>query len=320
MKCLYHYCSNEKCFAILNGKKLRLSDIQKSNDYRELSLFFPELLYVIEDFYKDDPFPFKYKNQTGADAFFSMTRKSYSFWRQRFINGNFSNFVICFSEAVDSLSQWRGYADNGKGCCIGFSLKQLQEYCEKNKNVLRIEKVEYVTDRQIMNRIRSAAKACIDEMKTMRDWIIDNMTHNDDAPDTDGLLHFNFDSFVESVFIDTLRLKSCAFSEEQEWRIFFKNPVQKDPKWICRKEAIDLQGPDDFSDTISFLNNKIQFNVTDDDIIPFCPIDFEEFSENPVLELWTGPKSKIREKDIELFLKQKGYTSTRPYHSRITYC
>ena len=36
MKELFHYCSNLKCFNILSGKSIRLSDIKKSNDYNEL--------------------------------------------------------------------------------------------------------------------------------------------------------------------------------------------------------------------------------------------------------------------------------------------
>ena len=319
MDCLYHYCSNEKCFAILNSKTIRLSDIQKSNDYRELSLFFPQLLYAIEEIYKAAPFNFKYRDLLNKEAFFQMTRESRSYWQQRFSNGDFSNFVICFSEAVDSLSQWRGYADNGKGCCIGFSKRLLQEYCEKNKNIVRLEKVEYISDEEIYDRIFSAARACVDEMKSMRDFIIKNITNDDNDPDTDGLLHYNFDGFVGYNFNDTLRFKSCAFSEEKEWRVFFVNEIHKNPNLLCREDTSELKGPNGFAETVNFLNNKVQFRVTDDDIIPFCPIGFEEFSDNPVVELWTGPKNIIREKDIELFLKQNGYSTSKPYHSRITY-
>ena len=46
---LYHYCSNDKSYSILASKSIRLSDIQKSNDYRELNLFFPKILDYIEE-------------------------------------------------------------------------------------------------------------------------------------------------------------------------------------------------------------------------------------------------------------------------------
>ena len=41
-----------------------------------------------------------------------------------FDRGGVTNFVVCFCEDGDVLSQWRGYADNGKGCSLGFSVKQ----------------------------------------------------------------------------------------------------------------------------------------------------------------------------------------------------
>ena len=245
MECLYHYCSNEKCFNILNGKTIRLSDIKKSNDYQELRLFFPRLIYVIEDMYKNAPFNFKYNGLYNEEAFLQMTKESYIFWKNRFYNGDFSNLVICFSEAVDSLSQWRGYADNGKGCCIGFSKQLLQEYCEKYKNILRMEKVEYLSDKEIQDRIHDAAKVCIKTMKTMRSWIIDNLTRDDNNPDTDGLLHYNFDGLIGNVFNDTLRFKSCAFREENEWRIFFKIQFRKAPSCYAQKIQTILKDPMD---------------------------------------------------------------------------
>ena len=42
-KVLYHYASMEKGTSILKHKKIRLSDITKSNDVKEMSIFFPDL-------------------------------------------------------------------------------------------------------------------------------------------------------------------------------------------------------------------------------------------------------------------------------------
>ena len=67
MSCLYHYCSNEKCFSILKGKTIRLSDIEKSNDYMELSLFFPRILDAIDDLYRKKPFRFKFNKKYDSD-------------------------------------------------------------------------------------------------------------------------------------------------------------------------------------------------------------------------------------------------------------
>lgn len=42
-KVLYHYASMEKGTSILKHKNIRLSDITKSNDVKEMSIFFPDL-------------------------------------------------------------------------------------------------------------------------------------------------------------------------------------------------------------------------------------------------------------------------------------
>ncbi len=227
MDCLYHYCSNNTCFSILNSQTFRLSDIQKSNDYRELSLFFPGILYVMEQQYAHSPFPFRYKEFYDAEALSRIIRESFIYWQGRFIDGDFSNLVFCFSEEPDVLSQWRGYADDGRGCCIGFSKELLDAYCKSHKNVLRLEKVEYVTDDLLNNYTNIAAQVCLNNLKTLRTHIVDNMTHDENSAETDKRLHYNFDMNLETVFIDSLRFKSVSFQEEKEWRIFFKNPAYK---------------------------------------------------------------------------------------------
>ena len=181
-------------------------------------------------------------------------------------------------------------------------------------------KVEYIDENEIKDRIKKAAQECIEEIKPLRSWIVDTITKKDDDADTDGLLEFNFIGMINKVFNDTLRYKSKAFQEENEWRIYFAEAISKNPKFLCGKEEEEMAKYSSFFETERFLNNKIQFRTTDDDIIPFCPISFSEFSENPVIELWMGPKNRTREMDVKLYLKQNGYLSTKPYHSRITYC
>lgn len=317
---LYHYCSNIKCFSILGNKNIRLSDIQKSNDYRELSLFFPAILDCLDNLYYQSPFEFKYAKRKKSSAFRKLLDGSYEFWRKQFETGGFSNFVLCFSETPDVLSQWRGYADNGKGCCIGFRHEDIANYCSNTNNVLRLEKVEYLSESDIAQTIKDTAQNILEDLYGLRSWIVENMTHDDDDPDTDRLLRFNFDGMLEAAFIDSLKYKSYSFHEENEWRLFFVKPAYKNPRWIATNDVEDFMGPEDFAETIQFLKNKIQFLTTEDDLIPFCPIKFEEFSCNPVSSIWLGPKNKIRSSDLELFLQSNRYTETRIKKSQITYC
>jgi hypothetical protein len=103
----------------------------------------------------------------------------------------------------------------------------------------------------------------------------------------------------------TSKHSSVGFIEEKEWRLFLSNCTYKQTGWLCGNEQIDL-GSNGFAETIAYLKNKIEFSITSDDIIPYLPIKFSEFRNNPVEELWLGPKNKISISEIELFIKQCG--------------
>ena len=317
---LYHYCSNDKSYSILKSKSIRLSDIQKSNDYRELSLFFPRILDYIEELYHQKPFRLQCDGKIEVEALSKLLSYSYDYWKNRFSSGDFSNFVLCFSEAADSLSQWRGYADNGRGCCLGFSKDALEEYCLSTNGVLQLKQVTYLVEEGIDNVIRDAAKDILKSLKGLRRWIVSEMMHDNMHLDTDCLLHYNFNGMLEAAFIDSLQYKSFAFQEEREWRMFFTRPTYKNPEWMCDKAAKPVKGSMGFAETIAFLQDRIDFHPTGDDLIPYCKIGFGEFTELPIKSIWLGPKNNIRISDMELFLRKNGYDRTKVITSRITYC
>ena len=318
MDCLYHYCSNEKAFNILQYQNIRMGDISKSNDSLELQLFFPELHREIFRQYLESPFPFQYNGMNNEDAFREMVQGSEYRWSQRFDSGDFSNFVICFSAIKDCLSQWRGYADDGRGCCIGFSKNAIQAFCDATNGVLRLEKVIYVDEKKISEMISFHAGVIIKNMQGFREWIVKEITHSDDDPNTDCLLAYNFDGMIEGAFVESLRLKTVHFREEQEWRIFLSKRAYKNGDWVYNKKGA-FNGPELFDQTLDFLNDKIDFRCTNDDLVPFCPLRFEEFSINPVVELWLGPKNYTRKSDAELFLRKYKYQKVDVLHSEITY-
>lgn len=203
---------------------------------------------------------------------------------------------------------------------MGFSKDALEQYCFSTNGVLQFKQVTYLDEEGIDNVIRMVAKGILKSLKGLRRWIVSKMTKDDEHPDTDSLLHFNFDGMLESAFIDSLQYKSAAFQEEREWRIFFTRPAYKNPKWMCEKASEPLKGPRGFAETIEFLQDRIDFHSTTDDLIPYCRIGFEEFAESPIKSVWLGPKNKIRISDMELFLKKNGYNITQVIASKITYC
>lgn len=318
MELLYHYAGNQKGFGILNSKTIRLSDIYKSNDYNELTLLFPDIFDELLILFKESPFEFKYEGKKGVEALRLLLKITEQMIGDAIECGDFSNFVVCFSEQNDLLSQWRGYADDGKGISIGFSKELLKRKCDEENSIFRLEKVTYINEERRKQIVKETASEVIEELRELRKWIVDEMTNNDDSPDTDSLLGFNFYGMIESILTDSLKYKIIGFEEEKEWRLFLRNRAYKNPEWVIGKER-DMRGPRYFSETLTFLRNRISFNITDNNICPYVPLEFSEIGAGFVKEIWIGPKSKIVKKDLELLLAQLNYQDVRILFSETSY-
>jgi hypothetical protein len=181
-----------------------------------------------------------------------------------------------------------------------------------------LEKVKYLSPVEFVDVLVDHAKNILSELNGFREWIVDNMTHDDADPHTDGLLWFNFCSMLGQSFTDSLCYKSKDFSHEKEWRIFFADQAYKNTDWVLGEER-KILGPRGFSETLSFLRNKISFNITANDIVPYFPIEFDEFKKCPVSTIWIGPKSQIRKGDIALYMKKNGYEHVEIKFSNISY-
>lgn len=205
-KILYHYCSTQKMYGIMSGRQLRMSDITKSNDYDEVYMFFPGIIYAMRDVYYKNSFPFEFAGETDERGMEILFRLAYDYFKMEFDKGGVTNFVICFCEEGDKLSQWRGYADNGRGVSIGFSERELTQYSGKYKDIITMGKVKYKTVEEINDIIISKANNLLNELKNLRKWIIDNL-HCDDSKQEEYMIFF-FIQMLNMVFMDSLQYKN----------------------------------------------------------------------------------------------------------------
>lgn len=314
-KLVYHYCDNYKMANILSGKTLRMSDITKSNDYEEVKMFFPGILDAIEDEYRKDEFPLQYMDRTNRDALGKLLDWEYDILRYEFDRGGVTNFVVCFCEEGDVLSQWRGYADNGKGCSLGFSVKELEDYCNTYKGILRFEQVDYKTVKEINVTIVEEALKVLNELRGLRNWIVENLPSLHEEK-IDKMFRYYFHQMISNVLMSSLKYKNETFKEEQEWRLFFSQQIYKYAKWIYGDEEIETIVYDDM---LKVIKNRIEFNVTSDDLIPFYPIKFTEISTNPMKQVIVGPQNKIMEKDFSLYVASNKLNDIDFRYSRISY-
>lgn len=128
-----------------------------------------------------------------------------------------SSFLFCMSAHADSLSQWRGYAQEGRGFTVGFDGKSLSR-ASGGDSGFSLQKVEYDLDTQT-NTISILLEHFEDHLDTME---------NEDCIE-DAVFHF-----VWSIYRLTYIYKHRSFRSEEEWRLVSvittneKDPV--DPK------------------------------------------------------------------------------------------
>ena len=313
-KILYHYCSTQKMYGIMSGRQLRMSDITKSNDYNEVYMFFPGIIDAMKDAYYKNPFHFEFAGETDESGMSMLFQLAYNYFEMEFDNGGVTNFVICFCEEGDKLSQWRGYADNGRGVSIGFSERELRQFSERYKDIIMMEKVKYKTAEEINDIIISEADNLLNELKNLRKWIIDNFNCNESEPEK--YMIFFFIQMLNMLFMKSLQYKNISFQEENEWRIFFKYPITKETKLFFGEESKKNVL---FDNMVEMMKNKIDFNVLNDDIVPYFQLELSDISEKPIKEVISGPNNHILLKDFQLLCGKYKYNDVTFRYSKISY-
>ena len=154
---LYHYCDTSTFLNIIKKKQLWMTDISKSNDYDEMRILLPDIFDYIVNAYERTPFVFNYVGKKGLDAIKQVVDDTERLINKAFERGRTTSFVVCFSEYGDSLGQWRGYGDDGNGISIGFSLRDLQNYCEQRYEQIYIKPVKYINISKRKNILQDKA-------------------------------------------------------------------------------------------------------------------------------------------------------------------
>lgn len=224
---LYHYCDNKKMANIIAGHTLRMSDITKSNDYEEIQLFYPYIMAAIEKEYKINPFSLDYEGEKDFEALKRLLHITHKFVNIEFDVGEMTSFVVCFCEEGDVLSQWRGYADGGKGGAIGFSLEELKEYCNLYDGIITLAKVKYISREELQSVIAEKAKGVLLNLQNDISWIVDKLSMFADDEGYNILLQTRMLHIIKKALISSLVYKHKSFSEEKEWRIFLVKKSQK---------------------------------------------------------------------------------------------
>lgn len=297
---VYHYCSLESFLAIINNSTIRLTNISKSNDKDEIRYCFD----AFEDTLRKSCMEFskKYIDNIELKNFFSEI--DYDGLVTRAVaNESLIYYAACFSSEPDLLSQWRGYADDGKGVAIGFYSRNF--ILAKDLKNIKYNKIEYdmkAVKEELHNYIIEKLKKA--HCKSNNNWDI--------APYIDAI-----NDIVSGMVYNAVFYKNPAFREENEWRLVFY-PFGNIRNLLISHKTKDLSSNQLFYDRMyepieyekeykGLIREKIQFRCTDDKIISYVDVNFDRIKEYMLADIVIGPKSNTDDKDLRLFLMSNGY-------------
>ena len=176
---IYHYCSASAFLDICTTKEMRFSDLFSMNDFMEMhwgySIWEKAAGQLLAEVGKD--FIDKIDEMIHFSGYHGLLVGS------------------CYSLDGDVLSQWRAYADDGRGYAIGFRAQDLVQLSVRALRVL------YDKEEQI-HEVRSVIRA-INEVEQL-----ETKKFGEDFKTHCGVLAFDLAAF-----------KNPAFSEEKEIRL-----------------------------------------------------------------------------------------------------
>lgn len=217
---------------------------------------------------------------------------------------SFDGLGFCLSEERDLLSQWRGYAADATGVCIGFSRDYLAWLSDSSSDPsnpkVSLKQVRYdpVLHEAEVEPTYLEAKRLINEgafnlsgVRLLLDTRTDEEIEEDRKKNSRALTSLSF--ALLNLFPKLYLLKSPAFKEEREWRLL--------------------------SHLIQGIEDDCSYRVKDDRIIPFRTVQLHEIPRKPIVEVLLGPKHTTPVRMVEQFLKRHGFDDVRVLRSEGTY-
>lgn len=303
---IYHYCTANTFMDIMSNKCIRMSDLNKTNDFQEKKWASMLISQVLKERFISNDIHFDLEEDYWYDESSPTHLQYYKNEMNKILFNEKPIFITCFSKKGDLLSQWRAYGQDGTGISIGFDYNRIKSL-HNGKNML-LEKVCYKETIQ-KNKLGALIDSGISYMKRM--FSEDKVKISEDFS-----VYFEneFDCFCE-VLMDYIgqvgcTIKNPAFSEEEEIRIIY------DPNFPVREVEGDLElnKAQDFFNNVEnlgdFVLKPINYFYRNNQLVPYCDLDFNKLiNQNIIKEIIIGPKCGFSEDDIYYYLFIQGFNS-----------
>lgn len=307
---VYHYCSVDTFYSIITNKTLRLSDLNKTNDYAEKIWSHKAIKKAIIDIIKELTNELKeYKGiiYPVMEECVNEIENNIT----KVLKTNILTLIVCFSGKSDKLSQWRGYGDDGKGVSIGFDLNKLEllkgsKYNENFKDLFNIkvqpviydDKKQYDVIKENLYRIIKFKNDVLFKGTEHDKKILKFFNGNTDAINKINILNElinKTDEYVRYILPLCCFIKNKEFIEEKEHRILYTPVELSDNINNVFENGIMKE---------NFKINKVQYLSKNDQLVAFSDISFDKYiSEGIIKEIILGPKCKLNEYDVKNFLR-----------------
>ncbi len=277
---LYHYASNETLLSIIQNKKIYLSDLSLSNDTTEGAHTFDLIKEIFEEEEVWDPKGFNI-NHFGEHS---------------------TVLGFCLSTEGDMLSQWRAYAQDGKGVSIGFDKDTLLKFnseIDPTERIFKLVEIQYDRDKQ-KQKLKEKLASGISEFKKRNPKLDLSKTAPEYKQEGKRALEVIVDEYLKMIFpgiLDLYCFKKDFFKEEKEWRLM-QNVTHG---------------------SFSVETEHIGFRAKSNALIPYRRFPDGQLSSNAISEIIMGPKNETPEYILEALLKNNNFNNCVIKRSRGTY-
>jgi hypothetical protein len=271
---IYHYCKPDAFLSICTQKNIRFSDLFTMNDYLEMHWGYSIWENAASELLSDLGFEY-------LDKVDEIIHQS---------GGLGLALATSFSTKGDVLSQWRAYAEDGKGYAIGFSVNAIYQM------PVRWLKVLYDQIQQV------------EECKAAVKLFHDNQTS---VQDRYG------DTFIKAqlnLAIDLAALKNPAFAEEDEIRAIHLLNFQRS------NDSRRLSDPGGIGFGEFIPGKPVSYRMRGSVPVAYNEEDFTNGGKtNPIKEVILGPKNDALPSGISIFLETIGLGSVKIKKSAASY-
>lgn len=279
MSALFHYCTVQVLHSVISTGRVRLSSVRHANDATEGTLLSAAVSRLA------------IHAQLSADESARLQHHAELLERQ------FDGMALCLSEDGDLLSQWRGYADDGRGIAIGFNRDHLNELValseatdsDETNLALALYKAKYEDEEH-----DAAVRPLFDLLQSLRSLPLEKAPDDEKAAallkriGSLQALRLSLEAY-DHVY----SLKHRAFSGEREWRLL---------------QHFDWSH-----------SSPTGYQPRPGRLVPYTEVALSSALSAPITEVVLGPRHTTPPDVIARFLEAHGHQQVAVRHSSSPY-